>query len=76
MALETQRAVLESAALTKSTKLAELAGGADNESGRFIVLGLMIKTGGLDTHWGSGSDSSSGKNRKSRFVHLDARQGK
>ena len=62
-----QGAVLESAAPTKSAKSSESAAGADDESGRFIVLGLTKKTGGLDTHWGSGSDANSGKNRQRRF---------
>ena len=61
---------------TKSTKSAESAVGADDESRQFIVLGLTKNTGGLDTHWGSGSDANSEKNRQSRFVQLEARRGK
>nr|XP_034895021.1 uncharacterized protein LOC118033987 [Populus alba] len=38
-----------------------------DESGRFIVPGLTETTGGLDTHWGSGSYANSGKNRQRRF---------
>ena len=63
-AVRTQQAVLESAAPTKSAKSAESAAGADDESGRFIVLGLTKTTGGLGSRWGSGSDANSGKNRQ------------
>ena len=49
-AVQTQQALLESAVPTKSTKSAESAAGADDESGRFIVLGLTKRDGGLDTH--------------------------
>ena len=47
--VQTQQAVLESAAPTKSAKAAESAADADDESGRFIVLSLTKKTGGLGT---------------------------
>ena len=39
---------MESAAPTKSAKSAESAAGAGDESGRFIVQGLMEKTVGPD----------------------------
>ena len=67
-AVQTQRAVLESTAPTKSAKSSESAAGADDESARFIVLGLTKTTGGLvGSRWGSGSDANSGKNRQRRF---------
>ena len=46
--VQARRAVLESEAPTKSAKSAELAAGADYESGRFMVQGLMEKTVGPD----------------------------
>ena len=76
MAVETQRAVLGSAAPTKSAKSAESTAGAHDESGRFIVLGLRKKTGGLDTQWGSGNDAKSAKNQQRGLVKLEARRRK
>ena len=75
-AVQTQQALLESAVPTKSTKSVESAAGANDESGMFIVLVLMKRAGGLDTHWGSGSDATSGKNRQRRFVQLKDLLGK
>ena len=43
MPVYTQRAVLESAAAMKSVESVESAAGADDESGRFIVLGPFFE---------------------------------
>ena len=86
MPVETQGEVLGLAAPTKSAKSAESAAGADDESGRFIVLGLTKKTGGLDTHWAVAAMPTVGKidraylcswrpvveNRQRRVVQLEA----
>ena len=60
-AVQTEQAVLESAAPMKLAKSEESAAGADDESGRFIVLGLTKKTGGLNTHWAVAAMPTVGK---------------